>query len=48
MPNALKGKSFWSKPEGIVGIVFLLAIILGGAFLVSSLWPNASVKRTDA
>ena len=39
MPNAIKGKSFWSKPEGITGIVFLLAIILGAAFLVSSFWP---------
>jgi len=39
MPNALKGKSFWSKPEGITGIVFLLAMILGLAFLGSIAWP---------
>ncbi len=36
MPNSYKRKSFWSKPEGITGIIFLLAIILGAAFLVSS------------
>lgn len=31
-----KPKSFWSKPEGVTGAIFLLAIILGAGYLVSS------------
>ncbi len=37
MPDSYKQKSFWKKPEGVVGIVFLLAIMLGAGFLISSL-----------
>jgi len=36
MPNSYKQKSFWKKPEGVTGIIFLLAIMLGAGFLVSS------------
>lgn len=32
-PNA-KPKSFWKRPEGVTGLVFLLAVVLGGGFLV--------------
>ena len=36
MPNSYKQKSFWKKPEGVVGIIFLLAMALGVGFLISS------------
>ena len=31
-------KSFWKKPEGVTGLLFLLAIIGGGGYLVYSNW----------
>jgi TolA-binding protein len=31
-----KPKSFWSKPEGVTGAIFLLAIILGAGYLIST------------
>ncbi|SEQ17255.1 hypothetical protein [Neolewinella agarilytica] len=31
-------KSFWKRPEGVTGLLFLVALLAGGAFLVSSLW----------
>ncbi|OAV44158.1 PspA/IM30 family protein [Lewinella sp. 4G2] len=38
-PNeALSKKSFWKRPEGITGLLFLIAVLAGGAFLVSSFW----------
>ena len=36
MPNSYKKKSFWKKPEGVVGIIFLLAMLVGAGFLISS------------
>jgi len=29
-----KKKSFWQKPEGVTGLIFLLALILGGGYLL--------------
>lgn len=31
-----KGKSFWQRPEGMTGLIFLLLIAVGGSFLVYS------------
>ncbi len=36
MSTEFKPKSFWRKPEGFTGALFLLALILGAGFLVSS------------
>lgn len=36
MSSDLKPKSFWSRPEGVTGGIFLGAAVLGGIFLVSS------------
>lgn len=32
----IKPKSFWQKPEGITGAIFILAGVLGGTFLVTT------------
>jgi TolA-binding protein len=34
--NEHKPKSFWKRPEGVTGVIFLLFIAIGGAALVSS------------
>lgn len=31
-------KSFWKRPEGITGLIFFIALLAGGAILVSSAW----------
>ncbi len=33
-----KPKSFWRKPEGVTGLIFLAGLFVGGAFLVSAFW----------
>lgn len=33
-PTELKPKSFWQRPEGVTGMIFLAALILGGGFLI--------------
>lgn len=35
MPN-VKEKSFWKRPEGITGLLFLAALVAGGAYLLTS------------
>lgn len=35
----LKPKSFWQRPEGATGLVFLLAMIAGGGYLLSQYLP---------
>ena len=35
-PNMGKEKSFWQRPEGITGLLFLAAIVAGGGYLLSS------------
>jgi phage shock protein A len=35
-------KSFWKRPEGVTGLFFLIALLAGGAFLVSSFWAVIS------
>jgi hypothetical protein len=35
-----KAKSFWKRPEGITGMIFLAAMVAGGAFLLTAVnWP---------
>jgi len=37
---ASQPKSFWKRPEGVTGTIFLLAILAGLGFLAVSLpWP---------
>lgn len=33
-----KAKSFWKRPEGVTGMIFLIAILAGGGFLIASAW----------
>ena len=39
MEAAYKPKSFWRKPEGVTGAVFLIALLGGAAWLVTSFLP---------
>lgn len=40
-PNMGKEKSFWQRPEGVTGLIFLAALVAGGAYLVSAVdWAN--------
>lgn len=32
----LKSKSFWKRPEGVTGLIFLAAIVAGGAYLLTT------------
>ena len=34
-----KPKSFWKRPEGVTGAIFLAGIVLGGGFLLFSVLP---------
>lgn len=38
-PGSNTSKSFWKKPEGITGLLFLLALVAGGGFLLVSALP---------
>jgi hypothetical protein len=38
--KAYKPKSFWKKPEGAMGAVFLGGVVIGGGFLVYSFLPQ--------
>ena len=40
--EATPKKSFWKRPEGVTGLLFLIALIAGGAFLVSTAWATIS------
>ena len=33
-------KSFWKRPEGVTGLIFLIALLAGGALLVSTFWAS--------
>lgn len=33
-------KSFWRRPEGIAGLLFLLALLAGGGLLISTYWAT--------
>jgi len=32
-------KTFWTRPEGKTGLVFMLILLAGGGILVASIWP---------
>ena len=44
----LKQKSFWKRPEGVTGLLFLMAIILGGGYLLATniTWIIGLVSNT--
>ena len=31
-------KSFWKRPEGVTGLIFLIALLAGGALLMTAFW----------
>jgi len=39
METEFKPKSFWQRPEGVTGIIFLAALVVGGGFLLSMALP---------
>ncbi len=39
MDTDFKPKSFWQRPEGITGVIFLTALLLGGGFLLFTALP---------
>jgi len=39
MDSNYKPKSFWKRPEGVTGIIFLVAILAGGGFLLTTALP---------
>lgn len=41
-PNMGKEKSFWKRPEGVTGLLFLAAIVAGGGYLLTTL-PWAAI-----
>lgn len=38
-PNTQKPKSFWKRPEGVTGLIFLLALLAGAGFLIVTNLP---------
>jgi hypothetical protein len=34
--NEFKPKSFWQRPEGVTGMIFLAGVVLGGGYLIAS------------
>ncbi|MCG8327515.1 MAG: hypothetical protein MI974_07515 [Chitinophagales bacterium] len=38
--SEFKKKSFWQKPEGVTGTIFLAALILGGGYLIAVSLPT--------
>ena len=34
-----KPKSFWKRPEGVTGMLFLAGIVIGGGFLIATFLP---------
>lgn len=45
-PNMGKDKSFWQRPEGITGLLFLAAIVAGGGYLLSAVNWSAIFANT--
>jgi hypothetical protein len=46
--NEFKPKSFWQRPEGVTGMVFLAAVVLGGGYLIAAniTWLMALAANT--
>lgn len=45
-PNMGKEKTFWQRPEGITGLLFLAAIVAGGGYLLSTINWAAILANT--
>ncbi|MEL6275112.1 MAG: hypothetical protein AAFU03_08425 [Bacteroidota bacterium] len=39
-PQFEQKKSFWRRPEGITGLLFLIALIAGGGYLITTFWAQ--------
>ncbi|MEL6143376.1 MAG: hypothetical protein AAFU67_17365, partial [Bacteroidota bacterium] len=39
-PQFEQKKSFWRRPEGITGFLFLIALIAGGGYLITTFWAQ--------
>ena len=39
LPTNLKPKSFWKKPEGVTGLIFMIGVIGGGGYLLYKFLP---------
>lgn len=39
-PNVKQAKSFWKRPEGVTGLIFLVGLLLGGGFLLATILPT--------
>lgn len=37
--NDFKPKSFWQRPEGVTGMIFLAAVLIGGGYLLFAVLP---------
>lgn len=37
--NELKPKSFWQRPEGVTGMIFMAGLVIGGGYLLYALGP---------
>ena len=48
MDHEYKPKSFWTKPEGVTGAIFLIAMILGAGFLVFTALPAIIAAASSA
>ncbi|MFT4667774.1 MAG: hypothetical protein ACI8YQ_001719 [Polaribacter sp.] len=47
MDSNYKPKSFWKRPEGVTGIIFLTALLAGGAFLFTVALPTLIVWASN-
>jgi len=43
-----KQKTFWQKPEGVTGIIFLVGLVIGGGFLLSTIVPTLALLLENA
>ncbi len=43
----MKQKSFWQRPEGITGALFLIGLLLGGGMLLSTILPTLLVLANN-
>jgi hypothetical protein len=46
MPNMGKEKSFWKRPEGITGLIFLAALVAGAGYLLTAVNWTAIFANT--
>jgi predicted nucleic acid-binding Zn-ribbon protein len=39
-PPDMKPKSFWKRPEGVTGMIFLTGLVVGGGYLLTKILPT--------